>query len=45
MNTNQHRFREKLISIESFNPELHSHYREEMEKMFTPEGVYIKVVP
>ena len=37
MNTNQHRFREKLISIESFNPELHSHYREEMEKMFTEE--------
>jgi len=37
MSRNHHKLREDLISMERVNSELHSHYREEMEKMFTEE--------
>lgn len=37
MSKNRHKLREDLISMERVNSELHSHYREEMEKMFTEE--------
>ncbi|OGG06381.1 MAG: hypothetical protein A3F83_11920 [Candidatus Glassbacteria bacterium RIFCSPLOWO2_12_FULL_58_11] len=37
MSADYGKFRDNLISLEQFNPEIHQHYLEEMEKMFTQE--------
>jgi len=42
MSRYHYKLREDLISMELVNPELHSHYREEMEKMFTQEIIGIR---
>jgi hypothetical protein len=42
MSRYHHKLRQDLISMERVNPELHSHYREEMEKMFTQEIIGVR---